>query len=662
MLILPASIIMKKSSPPIHLLASSFAIAATLFAPSIRAVDSTPPEPGTIRLDPKTQAKALKILRAEIRAKGEADEQFWPSIHACEALTLAGHGDEVIKELSPKLKTEKNAQHLVGLARELVRAGDRTKVAVMLDILANKDPHGHVHACESLYKVNEIGDGTLVRAALKSKNIKLALMAAAALGRQGNQQALDLLRKELTNDDPDIARICAWVLGRIGDPRTDLPGLRAGLSKQSEPSVRAYFENSLALLGDPRGITAVLRNLRSEDPSIRTYAATFAGEARITAAKDRLVPLLDDENIDVRVRAAQALLELSQPVPPDPHKDISRDVYPATEKKPRYSEGSILPMPDGSLLYATTEFIGSGSDHAEARIVARRSRDDGRSWDDILVLQEPEKGKNIMSVTLSYLSEPLREDTKIGLFYLRKNSLSDMHPYLRTSSSKAPLQFGKETALTSEAGYQGINNDRITRLKDGRLLAPMWFSPNIKKVSHIKSYCLFSDDKGKTWTKSKDIVDYSKRGAMEPEFIEFKDGRVGMLIRTQSGHIAIAYSEDRGDTWSKPGSWNVRAPEAPASIRRIPSTGDLLLIWNDNYEEGAGHSGKRSPLTAAISSDEGKTWQHKRNLESSDAHTFSYISLTFHHGRAIMSYYVRDEKTKLISSRFRSLPVASFYK
>lgn len=640
-------------------LALGITLALLAPSPQIQAADSAPPAPGTIHLDAKTSAKGLKILRDGIRAQGP--DNFWPSIHACEALTLAGHGDEVTKFLTPKLKTEKDDQHRVGLARELVRAGDRSKAAIMFDILAGKDPHGHVHACESLYKVNEIDDGRLMRAALNSKNIKQALMAAAALGRQGNPQAMKFLRDHLDDEDQDIVRIVAWVLGRIGEARTDLPGLRTGLSKQKDPLIRAYFENSLALLGDPRGITAVLRNLRSDDPAIRTYSATFAGEARITSAKERLIDLLDDENIDARVRAAQALFVLSQSVPAATNEDISVDVFPATKENPRYSEGSILPLANGDLLYATTEFVGSGSDHAEARIIARTSPDGGRTWGESQILQAPEKGKNIMSVTLRYLSTPLRDDTQIGFFYLRKNSLADMHPYMRTSSVKDPLKFGEQHSLTDEAGYQGMNNDRITRLTDGRLLAPMWFSPDIKKISHIKSYCLFSDDQGKSWKKSQDIVDYSKRGAMEPELIEFKDGRIGMLIRTQSGHIAISYSKDRGETWSEAKSWNVRAPEAPATIRRIPSTGDLLLIWNDNYEKGAGHSGKRTPLTAAISSDEGKTWSHKFHLETSKNHTYSYISLTFMHGRAIMSYYVRDEKNKQISSRFRSLPIAAFY-
>lgn len=654
---------MIKKSPPISSIARlALGSALALLLPVLpsQAADSTPPEPGTIQLDAKTSAKALKVIRDEIRAKGDADEQFWPSIHACEALTLAGHGDEVSKLLTPQLKTEKNDQHLCGLARELVRAGDRSKAAIMLDLLEGDDPYAHVHACESLYKVNEIGDGVLMREAMKSKNIKQALMAAAALGRQGNQPAMQMLREHLTNEEPEIARIAAWVLGRIGDPRLDIPGLRDGLSKQSDPLIKAYFQNALATLGDPRGITAVLSNLRSDDPAIRTYSATFAGDARITSAKDRLIHLLDDENIDVRVRAAQSLFVLSLPVPPSAKEDISREVYPASKKNPRYSEGSILPMPDGSLLYATTEFSGSGSDHAEANIISRRSHDGGRTWGKSEILQKKQGGKNVMSATLRYLSAPLRDDTPIALFYLDKQSLSDLKVKQRVSTDGGK-SFGASSVVTADPGYNIMNNDRILRLSNGRLIAPISMSPDVKNQNHFTIHCMISDDEGKSWKRNKSEIDYPKRGAMEPEVIEFKDGQLGMIFRNQLGHIAITHSQDKGETWSKPESWNVPAPESPATLRRIPSTGDLLLVWNDNVTPGADHGGIRSPLTVAISTDDGKTWQHKKNIESGNEHTYSYISLTFMHGRAIMSYYVRDEKTKRISSRFRSLPIASFY-
>ncbi len=103
---------------------------------------------------------------------------------------------------------------------------------------------------------------------------------------------------------------------------------------------------------------------------------------------------------------------------------------------------------------------------------------------------------------------------------------------------------------------------------------------------------------------------------MEPEVVELSDGSLLMHFRTQLGHIAASESADGGETWTEARSWGVRAPEAPATLRRIPSTGDLLLIWNDTYRDGEGHGGKRTPLTAAVSTDEGQTWSHRRDLET----------------------------------------------
>ena len=86
-----------------------------------------------------------------------------------------------------------------------------------------------------------------------------------------------------------------------------------------------------------------------------------------------------------------------------------------------------------------------------------------------------------------------------------------------------------------------------------------------------------------------------------------------------------------------------------------------MLIWNDNYDPKAkSHGGTRSPLTVAISDNEGHSWKIKRNLETETDHGYSYISLIFYQGRAIMGYYVSDPSRK-ISSRFRSIPLAWFY-
>ena len=98
--------------------------------------------------------------------EGLGSKEFWPGMHAAEALSLAGYGNEVRAAITPKLPSEPDDQRRCGLARELVRAGDLAFTRVLLDVLARPDPYGHVHACESLFKVWQVGDGVLLRRAL----------------------------------------------------------------------------------------------------------------------------------------------------------------------------------------------------------------------------------------------------------------------------------------------------------------------------------------------------------------------------------------------------------------------------------------------------------------------------------------------------------------
>ena len=611
--------------------------------------------PRTISLDEALRNRCVGILRA-----GFSSNEFWPSMHAAEALTQAGYGREVLAALKPKLEKEEDLQRRCGLAREMVRGGDRAYVRVLLETLTNKNPHGHIHACESLFKVNEIGDGAALRAAFEENGApSKTIMAAASLARNGNLPALAALRKLVRDEKGEVSMIAAWALARLGDA-SDVPALRDGAARYSDPSVRAFFEHALAALGDPAGMTALIRNLSHQEAAVRIYAAEFAPDARAVDARDALVRLLDDDNLDAWIRGAQALLRLSKPAADDRHEVIVREVYPATPRNPRYSEGTVIDRRDGSLTYLTTEFFEEESDFAKARLIARDSSDEGRTWSEARVVQENTGKLNVMSASYRRIGDHIGDDVPLGLFFLQKNSFSDLAAFVRLSDDDGGT-FGEPRKVTTTPGYHVVNNDRIVRLSSGRLLCPTASTADVHKANHFRSCCFLSDDGGKTWRKGKGDVDYGKRGAMEPETLELKDGRVLMHFRTQLGHIGVSYSSDGGETWSEPASWGVRAPEAPATLRRIPSTGDLLLIWNDSFTEKAGHGGKRNPLTAAISQDEGKTWIHKRNIESTAGETYAYTSVLFHHGRAVLTYYVGDDKTGRISSRFRSIPVRWFY-
>ena len=608
-----------------------------------------------IILTEDVRTHCLDILRAGIHS-----DSFWPSMHAAEALTLAGYGDEVRPHLERKLETEQDDRHRCGLARELVRAGDLSKVAVMLEILAKEDPYGHVHASESLFKCFRLGDGRLLRQAMaRTDNPALRIMAAAALGRAGSPDAMALLRTKLADEDPGVHRIAGWVLGAIGDA-SDIPQLRRNLEKAADPVARAFAEHALAHLGDPEGRQALVRNLGDEDGSVRTYAANFAADARVVEAADHLIPLLDDPVPGVRIRAAQALLVLAQPQKTAPPADIIRDVYPATKRNPRYTEGSILQLNDGTLLYAVTEFIGGGSDASTAHIIARSSNDGGQTWTEPRVLQENVGKENVMSVTLRRLAPMVNGPAPIGMFFLVKDGPDRLHVRLRISEDEG-RSFGEIIRVTDRPGYHVMNNDRVTVLSTGRLLAPIAATESLRENRFV-SYCCLSDDGGKTWRYGRGRVELPKRGAMEPEVVELLDGRILMIMRNQLGTISAAWSEDGGDTWGAPDALaGIQAPEAPATLRTIPATGHLLLVWNNTYTPGAGHGGRRTPLTAALSRDGGQTWQTIRDLESDPDETYSYISLIFVQDRAILGYYVSDRKTGLHSSRFRSLRVTEFY-
>lgn len=264
-------------------------------------------------LDASTRERCIRVLNEGLRS-----QEFWPAIHAAEGLTGAGEHEAVRAFLKPKLASQTDDQKRCGLARELVRAGDHQQTAVMMEILRSEDTHGHVHAAESLFKVGWSGDGgPLKRVFAETTDVRLRLMAAAAMAKHGSgserQEAFAFLREQLRQEpDPEIFRLSAWVLGRIGADQ-DRALIRARLGDAHDNRlVQAFLQHALAALGDDAGKQALLRNLESSDPAVRTYAAVFAGESGIIEAVPMLVRQLNDAHLDARIRAAQALIVLGQ--------------------------------------------------------------------------------------------------------------------------------------------------------------------------------------------------------------------------------------------------------------------------------------------------------------------------------------------------------------
>lgn len=302
--------------------------------------------------------------------------------------------------------------------------------------------------------------------------------------------------------------------------------------------------------------------------------------------------------------------------------------------------GNFLLRKDGSLLMSFTR------NGLEAVI----SDDQGRTWKDAHTLvpkPSPPAAGNIVhpgflrlangDVLLSYIYSTYPTTPYYG------------HNYYRRSSDEGKT-WTDQYLLTPYPGYVIVHNDRIHTLSNGRILAIAEFKAHMPSTEDHRGYVgmsFFSDDMGYSWQASKNTVDMYPIEVQEGDSVELKDGRIMMFARSYSGYAAKAFSDDKGETWSKGELMNeFKMPSAGMpSVRRIPGTGDLLFFWiseSANDKDNPKIS-RRCALTTAISKDEGKTFIHQRNIVRDPQDDFGYQCIEFiGDDLAVIGYHCRE--------------------
>jgi hypothetical protein len=351
-----------------------------------------------------------------------------------------------------------------------------------------------------------------------------------------------------------------------------------------------------------------------------------------------------------------------------------------THPNKRDSEGDVVVLDDGSLLLAWSDFYTQGwSDGSPARVSMRRSSDCGRSWSAIEVLQD-KMGFNVMSPSLLVT----RKGTVLFVF-LCKQGPDGTVTYARRSTDGGRT-FGERILVNTREPVRIANNDRLLELRDpagthgdrGRIVLACRDYPQRKGVM------VYSDDDGLTWHAGANVPirsDWGTQNFNEPGIVELTDGKLWMYGRTTMGFHAQAWSADRGMTWSQPQPMSLLGPCSPLTGESIAQTrytakmhwaSDILFTFpNHDFKRYPRRYiyRARTPLDAAISSDQANTWSHVRTIEEDPTMQYGYTSMTFQEDqtdgmRVLLTTHVQPgpgHDHRPTDLKFMSIPLRWFY-
>ena len=176
-------------------------------------------------------------------------------------------------------------------------------------------------------------------------------------------------------------------------------------------------------------------------------------------------------------------------------------------------------------------------------------------------------------------------------------------------------------------GFTGALNSVIQR-RGGRIVLPFAWATGQTWAHRVDagldafsfagafySTVVYSDDAGATWRQgTRDIKAWAPipaYGADEPVIIQKRDGRMWMLLRTQTGRLYESFSDD-GAEWSVARPTSLISSDSPVGLVRL-SDKRLVLIWNCCQRFPYAYGG-RHVLHAAISEDDGLTWRGFREV------------------------------------------------
>jgi HEAT repeat protein len=267
-------------------------------------------------------------LKHDQRTSGRAGSAFRAAVSLLLAVpVLAGgagyrldDGAEALDGLRTKLRSSDKWRRAEAVGA-LARLG--TEAAWELVVGALADPKGEVADAAQLVlaALDEPDVLELLgkEGGLRAEDARLRARAAEVLGRCALDAPARWLERALGDDDPEVRRMAAWSLERLGRAgRLDEKGREAAgerlasrVRSERDPLARARELAALCALAPASATSALEEARRQREPLVRGAAAALVAEVFSPAeAFERLAPLAADPVASVRRVACESLATL----------------------------------------------------------------------------------------------------------------------------------------------------------------------------------------------------------------------------------------------------------------------------------------------------------------------------------------------------------------
>lgn len=188
---------------------------------------------------------------------------------------------------------------------------------------------------------------------------------------------------------------------------------------------------------------------------------------------------------------------------------------------------------------------------------------------------------------------------------------------LMLESEDHGASWGKPIKLPD--GILGPIKNKPVLLGNGTIISPTSTEHDGWRV-HFE----YSNDLGKTWTKSEPINDGKEYNAIQPSVLIHSNGKLQIMARSKENSVLTSRSDDFGLSWTNLKPSGLPNPNSGTDAETLKD-GSFLIVYNHVGKRPNQWGGKRSPLNVATSKD-GITWNAALVLEDQQGE-YSYPSV-----------------------------------